>query len=164
MLNINVRCFEDKDAEPVSRILFDSFKSFLGDRLSEEDRESPERIIKSSMAKSQDVETVSFVAEINDEIIGYLCVTANLKRGLGILNRIGVDPNRHGAGIGRALFKYAEDFWTKHGMRKIYTCVSSINPQALAFYQKRGFQQEGILKDHFFNGVDEIQLARFLEK
>ena len=46
-------------------------------------------------------------------------------------------------------------------MRKVYTCTSHINQRALAFYKSLGFEEEGLLKSHFFEGIDEIQLAKF---
>ena len=55
----------------------------------------------------------------------------------------------------------AERFRRERNMRKLTTCVSSINPGALRFYQSCGFHVEGTLKDHFFKGVDENQLALF---
>ena len=96
-------------------------------------------------------------------MIGYLCVSANTKCGLGVLNVTGVDPDTFSKGCGRALFHAAESFWKELKMRKIYTCTSHINLRAQAFYKKMGFAEEGRLKDHFYKGVDEIQLAKFYE-
>jgi ribosomal protein S18 acetylase RimI-like enzyme len=55
----------------------------------------------------------------------------------------------------------AEKLWKKHRMRKVYTCTSHINQRAFAFYKSLGFEQEGLLKSHFFDGIDEIQLGKF---
>ena len=104
----------------------------------------------------------SFVAVQEDgKVIGFLHVDANLKRGLGILHSIGVDPRVFARGVGKALVAEAEKFWRQHRMRKIYTCTSHINQRALRFYKSLGFHEEGLLKSHFFDGIDEIQLAKF---
>ena len=64
-------------------------------------------------------------------------------------------------GVGKALVAEAEKLWKKHRMRKVYTCTSHINQRALAFYKSLGFEEEGLLKSHFFEGIDEIQLGKF---
>ncbi len=156
-----IRKFEERDAEAVGQIMYDSFKSFLGD-LMKDDRPQPrEYWLRVSAVRTQDTETVSFVAETDGRVVGYLNVSANNKFGLGTLHQIGVDPNCHAKGVGTALFQAAEEFWVARKMRKIYTCTSSINTRAQAYYRKMGFVQEGILKSHFFPGVDELQLGKF---
>jgi ribosomal protein S18 acetylase RimI-like enzyme len=108
-----------------------------------------------------DYENISFVAEIDNRIVGCITVSAALKRRLGTLMRIGVLPESAGLGVGKKLFAAADEFWRKKNMRKVASCVSSINPGALKFYQSCGFHVEGTLKDHFFEGVDEHQIALF---
>ena len=114
--------------------------------------------------QNSDYCNVTFVAEENGRIIGCISVTAALKRGLGSLQRIGILPECAGKGVGKMLFKRADEFWQACKMRKVSTCVSSINPRAFQFYQSCGFHCEGTLKDHFFEGVDEHQMAFFYQK
>jgi len=161
-MNVTIRRFEKRDAKSVARIMFESFKTFLGDRIKEPETE--EHWIQASSGSSPSFITRAWVAESEGKVVGYLCVTANLKRGLGTLNVIGVDPNCFAKGCGSALFAAADAFWRSHDMRKIYTCTSHINLRAQAYYKKMGFVEEGRLKDHFFDGVDEIQLAKFMKK
>ena len=159
---IQIREFRDADAAMASVVYFESFKTFLGERM-ETDAPRPAEFWRKSMrhTRTDDYESVSFVAEEEGRIIGCITVDASLKRGLGSLVRIGVLPGSGGKGVGRMLFLAADRFWRERKMRKVATCVSSINPGALRFYQSCGFHVEGTLKDHFFKGVDENQLALF---
>ena len=156
-----VRKFEERDAGRVAQIIFESFRTFLGERMNGEKPESEQYWIECSYGESGYQQTRAFVAEENGTVIGYICVSANTKSGLGILQVIGVDPGVFAKGCGRALFEAAEAFWRERNMRKIYTCTSHINTRAQAFYKKMGFIEEGRLRDHFRKGVDEIQLAKF---
>ena len=162
-MSMQVREFEERDAGQVARIMFESFRTFLGERMEKDAPESEAYWIRCSSGKTEHSVTRSFVAEDGGMVIGYLCVSANTKCGLGVLNVIGVDPDTFSKGCGRALFHAAESFWKELKMRKIYTCTSHINLRAQAFYKKMGFAEEGRLKDHFYKGVDEIQLAKFYE-
>ncbi|OQA87898.1 MAG: putative acetyltransferase [Lentisphaerae bacterium ADurb.Bin242] len=161
-MSVTVRNFEERDAERVARIMFESFKTFLGDRIKEP--ETPDYWIQCSTRDFAHSVTRSFVAESDGKVIGYLCATANTKNGLGTLNVIGVDPACFAQGCGSALFAAADAFWRGLGMRKIYTCTSHVNLRAQAYYKKMGFVEEGRLKDHFHEGIDEIQLSKFMKK
>lgn len=158
-----VRKFENSDAGRVAKIMFESFRSFLGARMRSDKPESEQYWINSSSGENGHSVTRAFVAEENGVVIGYIRVSADTNSGLGILHVIGVDPSVFSQGCGRALFQAAETFWHDLHMRKIHTCTSHINIRAQAFYKKMGFVEEGRLRDHFFKGVDEIQLAKFYE-
>ena len=159
---ITIREFQAADAAGASIVYFESFKTYLKERM-EQDAPHPAEYWEKAMKYNHtgDYENISFVAVRDNRIIGCISIAAALKRRLGTLVRIGVLPECAGAGVGRMLFESAEKFWQERNMRKIATCVSSINPTALKFYQRCGFHVEGILKDHFFEKVDEYQLAKF---
>ena len=161
-MGLTVRKFENRDAKRVSVIMFESFYSVFGDLLGTEPRPESYWIEISHSNIGGNVMT-SFVAEDGDQVIGYLRVSVNPSNGLGVLEVIGVDPNCFSKGAGRALFAAAEEFWKENHIRKVYTCTSHINDNAQAFYKKLGFVEEGRLKDHFFKGLDEIQLGKFYD-
>lgn len=160
-MELIIRRFTADDASDVSRIMFDSFKTFLGEHMKDDSPLPPEHWIKISFAKEGNSETVSFVAELDHKVIGYLQVSADLKYRLGTLCQIGVDPKIYAKGTGTKLFEAAEKFWTERKMRKVWTCTSSNNLRAQFYYLKQGFTPEGIRKDHYFDGIDEISLAKF---
>ncbi|OGV51539.1 MAG: hypothetical protein A2017_01850 [Lentisphaerae bacterium GWF2_44_16] len=159
---IEVRKFRDEDAEQVAKIMFKAFKTFLGDRIKEEDFNA-EDYRKTSNVKSARSETISFVAVDGERVVGYLKVVAGAN-GLGSLDVIGVEPEYFSKGIGPMLFAEADKFWKEKNMRKISTCVSAHNKKALMYYIKNDFIPEGYRRDHFFEGVDEIILGRFMKK
>lgn len=158
---IIVRNFEKKDADRAAEIIFESFKGVFKERWSEEQRESAAQWQNKVYTETPSLITATFVAEENDMVIGVLHISANIRFGLGILHCIGVDPGFAGKGVGKALAAEAELLWKKHRMRKVYTCTSHINTKALRYYKSLGFIEEGVLKNHFFEGIDEIQLAKF---
>lgn len=158
-MGLIVRLFKNNDAKVLSEILFNSFKTFLKDKITEMvPSEEWEEMTKST---NKNIENAIFVAEQDGVAKGFLSATADLKHRLGTLNVIGVDPECHAKGIGTALFAEAEKFWTKRKMRKVWTRVSSINSKAQIYYIKQGFTPEGLNKDHFHDGIDEINLAKF---
>jgi ribosomal protein S18 acetylase RimI-like enzyme len=158
---VTVRNFEEKDAPRIAEIMYESFKSVFKERWGSENKDNgdcwKEHVKKSNPEKIQ----VVFVAEDEGKVIGFLHVSADVKWGLGILHCIGVDPNCFARGVGKAMAAEAERLWQEKRMRKVYTCTSHINQRALAFYKSLGFEEEGLLKSHFFEGIDEIQLAKF---
>ena len=157
-----IRRFEDRDAARVAEIMYDSFKTVFGKMWETETKGDGSYWKEHARIERPDYIATSFVAVQDDgKVIGFLHVDANLKRGLGILHSIGVDPAAFARGVGTALVTEAEKFWRSRRMRKIYTCTSHINQRALAFYKHMGFHEEGLLKSHFFDGIDEIQLAKF---
>ena len=157
-----IREFEDRDAERVAEIMYESFRTVYDDP-KKVTRRPPAYWIARSHAEDSDRTVTSFVAEVDGTVAGYLNVTALKNFGLGILEVIGVDPKIFAKGIGQALFAEAEKFWKSLKMRKIYTCTSHTNLRAQAFYKKAGFVEEGRLKSHFHSGIDEIQLSKFYE-
>lgn len=159
---IKVRKFKAEDAEQVAEIMFRAFESFLGDRIKKE-KFTAERYRTSSNLKTPDSETLSFVACDGTRVVGYLKVVAQ-SNGLGSLEVIGIDPGYFSQGIGSMLFAEADKFWQRKKMRKISTCVSAHNKKAIIYYIKNGFIPEGYRRDHFFEGVDEIILGRFMNR
>ena len=161
---MKVRKFKPKDANAVSRIMIEAFKSFLKDKMDELTliSFSPKTLKKNSSTKRNNSETISFVVEEEKEIVGYIRGSASV-RGLGILEVVGVSPGCFHKGIGVVLMKRLEKFWQKSKVRKVSACVSSHNTRALMYYLKNGFIPVGYQKDHFVVGVDEIILDRFLK-
>lgn len=164
-MSISVRLFREEDAPGVAQVMFDSFHSYLGERMEPKQPRPPEYWINGAAILNADQELRTYVAvDETGKVLGVIKVNVQLKRGLGTLIQIGVDPAAEHQGIGSMLFEAADGFWRERHIRKAATCVSSINPKAYRFYQKHGFLREGILKDHFFPGVDEYMLARFYQQ
>lgn len=161
-MNVTVRKFENQDAARVSEIMFESFHSVFGDMIGDKPKPGThwQEVSHSNIGG---IIMTAFVAEENGYVIGYLRVSVNPNNGLGVLEEIGVDPKVFAKGIGTALFAAAEAFWKQNNIRKVYTCTSHINVNAQAFYKKMGFIEEGLLRDHFRKGLNEIQLGKFYD-
>jgi len=162
---MQVRKFTPEDAEEVSKVMKEAFRSFLGDRWTQGDdrRLAPETFRQTANKKDLFSETVSYVAVEAGEILGCIKGTAS-ENGLGTLEVVGVRPSHFGKGVAAALMRALEEFWASKGLRKVSTCVSAHNRKALIYYIKSGFIPEGYCRDHFREGVDEIILGRFLKK
>ncbi len=163
---IKIRKFKDEDAEAVADLIYDSYRSFLSERLGDRFEElcprlSADHYRQTALHRTEDVERISFVAEEDGKLVGFLQAEARAF-GLGSLNLVATAPGSAGKGIGSRLFEEAYQFWTERRLRKIITSVAACNKTALAYYLRHDFVPEGYRKAHFFPGVDDIELARFL--
>ncbi len=159
---LTVREFRPDDAARVAQIMFESFKTFLGARMKQTEPSPPENYAHCYHRSTPLSESIGFVAETPEEgVVGFISISIDKPSGIGTLGVIGVDPACYARGTGSALFREAEKFWLEHGVRKAYTCTSSINERAQAYYFKQGFQVEGTRRDHFFPGVDELSLVKY---
>jgi len=157
---LEVREFQVEDAADVSRIMYDSFKTFLGHRMDNEKPQPLENFTRNGgKVRNEWAHGQAFTALMHGKVVGYINVSVDLRRKLGTLGTIGVDPNCMAHGAGTALFQAAWKFWMERDVNKIYTCTSSINTRAQRYYARMGFVEEGRRRRHFFSDVDEISLV-----
>jgi L-amino acid N-acyltransferase YncA len=76
---------------------------------------------------------------------------------------VSLELQRSGIGgeLTRATLEQAEDL----GFRKIMATIRADNPDAVAFYERQGFEMVGTLRDHACLGgqyIDEILMERFI--
>jgi ribosomal protein S18 acetylase RimI-like enzyme len=109
-------------------------------------------------------EGTSFVVDGEDGqlagfLIGFLSQTQPDE---AYVHFVGVDPERRGEGIGRALY---ERFFAEargHG-RTIVRCVTSpVNEASVAFHRALGFEVERVAEDYDGPGEDRVLLVRAL--
>jgi RimJ/RimL family protein N-acetyltransferase/predicted N-acetyltransferase YhbS len=98
------------------------------DFLSDEDRDA----IEAQLATAYLPAVTLVVAESDGEPIGFAGVLD------GVLEMLFVDPDRHGRGVGSALVARAV---REHGVTRVD--VNEQNPDATAFYVRRGFRTVG---------------------
>lgn len=107
---------------------------------------------------------VFFVATVDGDVVGWshldlpqldkLQSTAQLT--------VGVRKSYQGRGIGSRLMQRALDWAEANGYRKVYNSVPTTNDEAIAFLEERGWETEGIRKEHYTiddRHVDEVMLA-----
>jgi ribosomal protein S18 acetylase RimI-like enzyme len=81
-----------------------------------------------------------FVSESDGVIDGSVMVGYEGHRGW--INYLAVEPGLHRSGLGRALMDFAEEKLRALGCPKINLQVRGTNEQALAFYERLGFERD----------------------
>jgi len=71
------------------------------------------------------------------------------------------DHTRQKQGIGKALMQKAERIGVKEDIHKIYL-ITGKGWEAIKFYKKMGFEQTGLLKNHYRNH-DMLIFSKFLK-
>lgn len=152
-LSYSIRSAIEKDAKNLSevRLQIDGETENL-------DREKGEAFIDESgfkqiiKADTKSINSLFLVAEVNDEIVGFIrCAGNKLKRtshrvefGIGVLKEY------WGYGIGKNLLKELIHWADSSGIRKITLHVLETNDTAKKLYENLGFQVEGILREDKF--------------
>jgi ribosomal protein S18 acetylase RimI-like enzyme len=169
MDGVTIRDLREGDAEGVSLVLREGFSwwyDFQRKRGKDVqwmyDAQSPGRVRENARQRGEN--SKSLVAEVNDKVVGYISASYDPGPRLGVIGIVSVDPGHQGRGIGSALMRSAIEFLKAKGVRKIWTTVSTINTRAILYYLKNGFRAEGILRDHFAEGIDEIFMGMFVEQ
>ena len=68
-----------------------------------------------------------------------------------LIFKIGVNPDYQRNGIGAQLIQYLQEKY-----KRIYLEVSSENDNAISFYKKHNFRQNGLRKNYYGKGNDGI--------
>lgn len=100
-----------------------------------------------------------FVVEIDGTARGYVCIGKTpLTKSTWHLYWICVHPAAQGAGAGRALQSYAEDFVRARGGERIVLETSGQEgyQRTRLFYQRAGYTEVGIIRDFYKSGDDCI--------
>jgi ribosomal protein S18 acetylase RimI-like enzyme len=88
-----------------------------------------------------------FLARLNDEPVGFLCIEANDLADVGVngcikgayVNNLHVLPHLKGQGIGTALLDHGATWARKHGYDSLFLFVFEDNHNARAFYKANGW-------------------------
>lgn len=100
------------------------------------------------------------VAEVDGEVVGFIIyrVFDGFPLG-GYIRAIAVKEEFRGLGIGSKLMNVAENDIFKY-RRNVFLLVSSFNKYARRFYEKRGYEYVGEIKDAILPGESEIILRK----
>ncbi len=99
------------------------------------------------------------------------CIVMRLKRRahhVVSLGSLATHPAFHGQGIGTKFLNELISKLKVEGVKRIDLCAEADNPKAIKFYQKLGFELEGVLKKYFIregdnNYIDEHLMAKILD-
>jgi ribosomal protein S18 acetylase RimI-like enzyme len=64
--------------------------------------------------------------------------------------------------VGTMLFKNAESYLRKRGIRRVIAKVKAENTGAREFFNRMGFTGEGFFKEYTRQGEDVVQLVKFI--
>lgn len=103
----------------------------------------------------------SFVLEDEGAIVGFLCgFRSQTYDDEAYIHFVGVDPERRGAGIARALY---ERFFEAVAPRTIVRAVTSpVNEGSVAFHRALGFEVERVDDDYDGRGETRVLLVKRL--
>jgi dTDP-4-amino-4,6-dideoxy-D-galactose acyltransferase len=80
-----------------------------------------------------------FVAEKDNQIIGFITCQLSRERYMGSIGLIGVAGPSRGLGIGQSLIEHAVQWAHDHGTKQIEVITQGRNTQALRLYERVGF-------------------------
>jgi len=93
------------------------------------------------------------VAEVDEEVVGYLDLVANAWQQVGWVANMAVERAHRRKGVGTALMRHARHWARAQGLRLLQAEATTKNYPALAFYRKLGFQFCGF-NDHYYQNQD----------
>lgn len=96
------------------------------------------------------------VAEKEQEIVGYCIIYHVLDE--GEIARIAVDSTKRRSGIGKELLRQTCSFCAKINVGRLLLDVRSGNTNAQKFYERFGFQVDGVRKNFYENPKEDAFL------
>ena len=106
--------------------------------------------------------TLVFVAEDKEQILGYVIFYYVLDE--GEIARIACAPEFRRQGAGSLLFRALEEESRKRGIRIWHLDVRESNKNAIAFYRRHKFVEDGIRKFYYENPKENaVLMSRSLE-
>lgn len=100
-----------------------------------------------------------FFAIKDEKIIG--TITLTIEGDLGEIKNFVVKKEERRKGYGTKLLEFAIDYARN---KKIRNLISLVLPEYKEFFEKYGFENEGLLKDHFRDREDLILMSRKIKK
>ena len=123
MDNVIIREYQESDLDAVNRILLSAFEE--------------------SKVGFKDDNITEVVAEINNQVVGYLILTKvlNLVKGkyYYLIDYVCVDEEKRGMGIGKKLLDYAEEYARSNNAIYTQLTCSTFRTNAHKLYEKCGY-------------------------
>lgn len=143
MSDLSVRVARPGDAESIRAVAERGWDGAHGDILADEtiDRVVEEWYDVENTREAVRREAVGyFVAEVGDEIVGYVSGGRSDDPDVATLAAIYVDPDDWGRGIGTALLERFHDFCRRRGYDRVRLRVLAANDRARSFYRHHGYE------------------------
>ena len=139
-----------EDAEAITKLVNDAYRPTAAERgwtdesaLVSGDRTSANQV-KEAIARKNSVVLLSLLGE---EVVA--CVHVEQVRGDAHIGMLSVSPQLQGAGIGKEILEYAENYAEQQfRAEKFVMLVVSLRSELLAFYRRRGYEPTGEVMDY----------------
>ena len=103
-----------------------------------------------------------FVAEFSGNVAGFIGALFQTAAGRAEIGPIAVKKDFQHMEIGRKLLEQMLGFLIREGIRRTTIRVKEKNTEAVNFFKKSGFSQEGHFRDYTKNHEDVVQMVKFL--
>lgn len=162
---MNIRQATEQDAAAIISVMQDAENSGFMLFNPGERNLLPEKFSPFLERFNVDERSAFFVAEENDQILGYLMLkTENLSRtSHRAAIAIGVHSTARGKGIGTKLFEEMEIFARNANIHRLELTVIAKNASAVHLYKKMGFEVEGTKRDSLYIN-DQYEDEYFMSK
>lgn len=130
-MKVQCRKFKEEDLEAVRRLLVE-----LGYPMELD-------LLRTNINAIYNNNGVVFVAEVNNVVIGSVCVIVDARLAEGVYAEIVsliVSEQRRGKGVGKTLFEKAEN-WAQNRVDKIRVRANEVRRDAHLFYRNQGFEE-----------------------
>lgn len=104
----------------------------------------------------------TLLAEHRDRVVGAAVMAWRRGSVVGRLYNIVVDPSHQGGGLGSTLLAACEWHAAERGCQRIHLEVRQDNANAIAFYERRGYQVTGSRPDFYTDGSAALAMAKQL--
>lgn len=111
-----------------------------------------------------------YVFEVNGAVMGFWghARSDGRTRHVAHLGPLAVAPAAQGSGVGRAMIEDALLLLETEGVTRVELLAEADNMRGLRFYEKMGFEVEGVQRKAYQRGgdaepVDEVMMVRFLD-
>lgn len=140
-----IRAFSDDDAGICRQIIRECFEKTV--TLEEKMKQLvKEKLTSEGWLEKQAKKKSIFVYERNGKILGMGCLAEN------IIEKVYVDPEMHGKGVGSEILLYLESLAKEQGCEEL-TLYSL--PNSRMFYRNKGYKETGV---HYYNYPDNIRI------
>lgn len=147
---MNELTFRQATIQDIPRIvsIFDSYREYFGQQ------KEPVLVEKFLFDKFEHLESVIFIAQLQDEVIGFAQLypvfsSLTLQR-VWLLNDFFIAEEKRGSGVGTQLFATVKEFTLLTKSKGIELSVEHINKKAWRFWEKQGFTQDEEFRYYFF--------------
>lgn len=154
-MKIYVRPMTINDYKSVRQVDISTQKQYLGQKFDELSSEEQDKHLVSRKSEFQtNIDTgYCFVAEDNDQIIGFLLSYETIPfPGTLYIRYIGLNPEYQSKGVGLLLYEKLIEKAKQKQIKEIKALINLDNPKSIRFHEKAGFKisdrKEAILELH----------------